>query len=77
MTRVAGTPRRRKASGHVEALELVDVEYVSAWLKLPQKTVYRHASEGRLPGIVRLGRSLRFDKAKLETWLADGGQGYK
>jgi excisionase family DNA binding protein len=77
MARVAGTPRQRKASGSAESLELVDVDYLSAWFKKPRKTIYRHAKEGRLPGVVRLGRSLRFDRAKIEAWLAAGGQGYK
>lgn len=73
MPSLAETPRNRKARGHAEPPALVDVAYVARWLKKPEKMIYRLANEGRLPGVVRVGRSVRFDRAKLEAWVRDGG----
>jgi len=47
-----------------EAAELLRVPVPSAW---------RMAREGTIPGVVRIGRFIRFDRAALEGWIASGG----
>lgn len=32
-------------------------------------TVYRKARAGEIPGLVKLGRNLRFKESAIETWL--------
>jgi excisionase family DNA binding protein len=36
---------------------------------------YELAREGRLPGVVRLGRQIRVDPAALDAFIAEGGTG--
>lgn len=52
---------------------LLTAEQVAALLQVPKKTVYDWAAAGRLPGVVRLGRLLRFNEAAVAAWLAAGG----
>lgn len=43
-----------------------DVSNMTLWHLV---TVYRKASRGEIPGVVKLGKSLRFDKAVVERWI--------
>lgn len=54
---------------------MLRVADVAARLDLPEKRVYILAREGIIPH-VRLGRSIRFNEAELEEWIAAGGAGY-
>lgn len=60
---------RRKAS------RMLRVSDVAQRLDLPEKRLYILAREGIIPH-VRLGRSIRFNEAELEAWIAAGGAGY-
>lgn len=53
---------------------LLRAEEVADILSVPVSTVYEAARAGRIDGVVRLGRNVRFDAAKLEEWIANGGQ---
>lgn len=46
---------------------------VAAILNTPLSSVYEKGRRGQLPGVVRLGRSMRFDLDALEAWIAKGG----
>ena len=48
---------------------LLNVQELSAYLSLPVSTIYTWASLGRIPGVVRLGRALRFDRAAIDEWV--------
>jgi predicted DNA-binding transcriptional regulator AlpA len=48
---------------------LIDADQVAAVLSPPRKTIFRMSAKGRLPS-VPVARCLRFDPARLTTWLA-------
>lgn len=48
--------------------EILTLKEVAAYLKLAEKTAYRLAAEGKLPGF-KVGGSWRFRKADVENWI--------
>ena len=48
--------------------QIMTIQEVSEYLKLTEKTAYRLASEGKLPGF-KVGGSWRFKKVDLEEWI--------
>jgi len=48
--------------------ELLTLDEVCTWLKVPRSWVYRQTREGTIP-FVKLGKYLRFFKPQLEKWL--------
>ena len=60
-TTTAAAPRR-----------LGDVQDAAALLKVSEKTIRRQADLRKLPGVVRIGRLLRFDLDLIGKWLDQG-----
>lgn len=58
-----------------KAPRMLRVAEVAKRLDLPEKRLYILAREGIIPH-VRLGRSIRFNEAEIEAWIAAGGAGY-
>jgi excisionase family DNA binding protein len=50
--------------------EILTLKEVAEYLKLAEKTAYRLAAEGKLPGF-KVGGSWRFQKADIQEWIAD------
>ncbi|NRF15646.1 methylation-associated defense system helix-turn-helix domain-containing protein MAD1 [Vibrio coralliilyticus] len=48
--------------------QILTLKEVAAYLKLAEKTTYRLASEGKLPGF-KVGGSWRFKREDLEDWI--------
>lgn len=48
--------------------QILTLKEVAAYLKLTEKTAYRLASEGKLPGF-KVGGSWRFKREDLESWI--------
>ena len=48
--------------------EILTLKEVATYLKLAEKTAYRLAAEGKLPGF-KVGGSWRFKKADVENWI--------
>ena len=48
------------------------VAQVAAMLGMSAKAVYHRAERGQLPGVFRVGRSLRFRRADLLRFIAEG-----
>ncbi|NGZ19320.1 helix-turn-helix domain-containing protein [Vibrio aestuarianus] len=48
--------------------QILTLKEVAAYLKLAEKTAYRLASEGKLPGF-KVGGSWRFKCEDLEAWF--------
>lgn len=48
--------------------DILTIQEVAAYLKLNEKTAYRLASEGKLPGF-KVGGSWRFKRVDLEKWI--------
>ena len=50
--------------------QILTLKEVAAYLKLAEKTAYRLASEGKLPGF-KVGGSWRFKRDDLEAWIEE------
>jgi len=48
--------------------EIMTIKELSEYLKLNEKTAYRLASEGKLPGF-KVGGSWRFRKEEIDRWI--------
>ena len=48
--------------------EILTLKEVAEYLKLAEKTAYRLAAEGKLPGF-KVGGSWRFKKEDIEMWI--------
>ena len=48
--------------------QILTLKEVAAYLRLAEKTAYRLASEGKLPGF-KVGGSWRIKKDDLEKWI--------
>jgi len=50
--------------------EILTLKEVAQYLKLAEKTAYRLAAEGKLPGF-KVGGSWRFKRQDIEHWIAE------
>lgn len=48
--------------------EILTLKEVADYLKLAEKTAYRLAAEGKLPGF-KVGGSWRFKREDVQTWI--------
>lgn len=48
--------------------EILTLKEIAAYLKLAEKTAYRLAAEGKLPGF-KVGGSWRFKREDIEDWI--------
>jgi len=48
--------------------EILTLKEVAAYLKLAEKTAYRLAAKGKLPGF-KVGGSWRFKREDIESWI--------
>lgn len=49
--------------------DIMTIQEVAEYLKLNEKTAYRLASEGEIPGF-KVGGSWRFKRQDIERWIA-------
>jgi excisionase family DNA binding protein len=52
--------------------ELIDLEAFAALLDISTRHARRLVDAGKCPAPVRLGKCVRFSRAAVERWLADG-----
>lgn len=50
--------------------EILTLKEVAAYLKLAEKTAYRLAADGKLPGF-KVGGSWRFKREDVEKWIEE------
>ncbi|TXS90879.1 helix-turn-helix domain-containing protein [Parahaliea maris] len=50
--------------------QILTLKEVAAYLKLAEKTAYRLAADGKLPGF-KVGGSWRFKETDLERWIEE------
>ena len=50
---------------------LLNVSELSVYLSLPKDSIYTMVSLRKLPGVVHLGRALRFEKAEIDRWVSE------
>lgn len=56
--------------------EILTLKEVAQYLKLAEKTAYRLAAEGKLPGF-KAGGSWRFKSSDIEQWIEENKKRYK
>ena len=56
--------------------EILTLKEVAEYLKLAEKTAYRLAAEGKLPGF-KVGGSWRFKNEDIESWIEKSKVGHK
>ncbi len=61
---------RRDDAGEPSVLT---VDEAARLLRVNRKTLYDAVREGRVPGVIRLGRSIRIGRTALVTWLRGNG----
>jgi excisionase family DNA binding protein len=49
--------------------DILTVREVAAYLKITEKTAYRLAADGKIPGF-KVGGAWRFKEAEIEAWIA-------
>ncbi|HEY9135109.1 MAG TPA: helix-turn-helix domain-containing protein [Pseudomonadales bacterium] len=50
--------------------QILTLKEVAAYLKLAEKTAYKLAAEGKLPGF-KVGGSWRFKESDIERWIEE------
>lgn len=53
--------------------DVMTIKELSEYLKLNEKTAYRLASEGKIPGF-KVGGSWRFRKSEIDRWIREQEQ---
>ncbi len=71
MSTLAAQPASQLENASRRFLKVPDVARL---MEVPESTVYDLARQKRIGGMVRFGRRIRFDKAKFERWLDEGGE---
>lgn len=54
----------------MKAPDVMTLNEVADYLRIPRSTVYKLAREGRIPG-QKVGRQWRFRRAVVEQWLGE------
>ena len=53
--------------------QLLTAEQVAEILQASPARIYQLARDGRIAGVVRIGRQVRFHPSELESWIESGG----
>lgn len=60
---------RKSAAGRNNAQhDIMTIDDLVAYLRIPKSTLYKLAQEGRIPG-QKVGRHWRFHKDTIDTWI--------
>ncbi|HEK1094955.1 TPA: AlpA family phage regulatory protein [Proteus mirabilis] len=51
--------------------ELIDMKFITRFTKLTDKWFYKLIKDGQFPKPIKLGRSSRWYKHEVETWLKE------
>lgn len=70
-------PMDGRESGELDGRKLLDIDGLSRYLSMPKATIYTWVSSRKIPpeAIVRLGRSLRFDRVAVDRWVEENRGG--
>jgi len=53
--------------------EIMTIKEISLYLKINEKTIYKLAKQGKLPG-VKIGGMWRFKKEAIDNWIMNTGK---
>jgi excisionase family DNA binding protein len=56
--------------------DILTIKELAEYLKIAEKTAYRFASEGKVPGF-KVGTAWRFRKSEIDSWIAEQEQKQK
>ena len=70
MTTMHKTDTGKEAAGVEGDAGMLDVQAVAALLTCSTRHVYRLADMGRMPRPVKLGASVRWSRAAIESWIS-------
>ncbi len=56
--------------------EIMTIKDLSLYLKINEKTIYKLAKQGKLPGI-KIGGMWRFKKEAIDNWIMNTGKQIK
>lgn len=64
-------PVAAREPDELDGRKLLDIDGLSRYLSMPKATIYTWVSSRKFPpeAIVRLGRSLRFDRVAVDRWV--------
>jgi excisionase family DNA binding protein len=65
-------PAEDLVRGQVAPSYLMTTAELAEALRVSERSVKRMAAMRSLPGVVKLGRSLRFGRKAIESWIAQG-----
>ncbi len=51
--------------------EVMTLDELAAYLKLPKSTLYKQVQEGKIPG-QKIGKQWRFGKRAIDSWINKG-----
>jgi len=54
--------------------DILTIREVAEYLKINEKTAYRFAAEGKIPGF-KVGGAWRFRKSQIEKWIEKQNRG--
>ena len=58
--------------------EVMTIEELASYLKIPKSTLYKQAQDGKIPG-QKIGKQWRFGKSAIDRWInvsdKDAGKG--
>ena len=54
--------------------DIMTVKELADYLKIAEKTAYRFASEGKVPGF-KVGSAWRFRKKEIDSWISNQEKG--
>jgi excisionase family DNA binding protein len=57
---------------HASLPEIFTVDELTALLRLNRKTTYEAIAAGKIPGAVRIGRTIRISRAAVLDWFRNG-----
>ena len=69
-------PRLAKLAKHPSSPVMMTLEEVAKYLRLHRTTVYRLAREGVIPGF-KIGSQWRFNKTRVDQWMARQEAGFE
>lgn len=53
--------------------DIMTMKEVAEYLKINDKTAYKLAADGKIPGF-KVGGAWRFKKSEIDSWIADQGK---
>ena len=53
--------------------QLLTAQELSKLLRIPKRSIYKFASDGLIPGTIRIGKHWRFREDEIENWILQQG----